>query len=976
MAVYKGQISLININDGAPGIPGAPGTPGAPGMGIQSSKVYYITSLNGMAPPDLEGLELITDSGDLLNFSGVGATFQIKNGKLYVAQEGSEVGLTLEADYIIGTEGWSDELIETPAGQYLWSKTIFTYTDTSKTIIYNYSRSGANGTTYQISTNQEEILKFNQDGRYQFSPGILEIKITKDNEDFGNEIIGDLDYSKIQLDVYYSGWGSWYELSKKLIVEGSEVSILEYSNNVFTYNLNRAKDYYIYGSNAETLLTQEEVTLRISYELEIEGAVYNLQKFITCRYAMNEDMASLSLNANDIVASIQSSKLRFSSDGLEVENGGFQIIDKDYSVAYITENDYAAGKYYTLYNGKYELSYAGYVPGTTYYTAEEKKVLYADGAGNLVLAGNLEAAKGTFAGTLQGVDGTFSGELRAASGTFSGNLVGANGDFSGIITALKGSIGGFDIIDGKMVSQSVNNFGALITLDGTNGKIIAENIELGTGAKIKDYIRLGDNVELISPTDSNSNFIVVKKANIPIMKFDSLGKITIGDENNQIIADGANGKIYTKGYSDDINQGWSISKDTSVFNNVTIRGAIEASVIKYGAVQAIGGMMIVRPSTRITSVDESKKEVVLESVDGFNEKDWCLIQKNYYQISKINGNVLTFNEKVNTNWIGQPIVDFGNTGNTVGIGINGSVDRSLIQPQSISVFDFNTDFRTLDTKIILGQIPRTENKTYGALEGTYGLYAENVLLKGSLVTEFGGAGEPVYSGISTMFDATSAPKSDSQYFEKPDYILMWAGAKNLNNISEAPFYVDRAGNLLAKNAYLKGTLITDAQIEASELKTTTITGWSGSNEAALTIKNASRGISFLSSEGEIFSLGEKEIKASISKIDFNNVIITDKQEFFIQKPENNSGILIFDNTISYAEEDGRGNYQQQASIKIEEDKIGLYGSQSQGMVLESNKTSFQTDVYFSDEISYQDFMKYIPVTNENNVLIGYDLYIG
>jgi hypothetical protein len=49
----------------------------------------------------------------------------------------------------------------------------------------------------------------------------------------------------------------------------------------------------------------------------------------------------------------------------------------------------------------------------------------------------------------------------------------------------------------------------------------------------------------------------------------------------------------------------------------------------------------------------------------------------------------------------------------------------------LSVFDFDVENKTLNPHIILGKLPEDG---YGFASGTYGLYAENVLLKGSLVT--------------------------------------------------------------------------------------------------------------------------------------------------------------------------------------------------------------------------------------------------
>jgi len=164
---------------------------------------------------------------------------------------------------------------------------------------------------------------------------------------------------------------------------------------------------------------------------------------------MNKDMAQLSVKANGIVASMQDSKLVFDANGLLVQNGSFVIKD-----------------------------------------SEGNNLLYSDN-GNLALKGNIYAEDGYFKGKLEGASGTFAGELVAASGTFSGKLEAATGSFSGDISAASGTIGGFKIDATRLISTD-NEDSPSIILDGKDGSIEAENIVLGTGAQIKEYIKIGD----------------------------------------------------------------------------------------------------------------------------------------------------------------------------------------------------------------------------------------------------------------------------------------------------------------------------------------------------------------------------------------------------------------------------------------------------------------------------------------------------
>jgi hypothetical protein len=122
------------------------------------------------------------------------------------------------------------------------------------------------------------------------------------------------------------------------------------------------------------------------------------------------------------------------------------------------------------------------------------------------------------------------------------------------------------------------------------------------------------------------------------------------------------------------------------------------------------------------------------------------IEHNYYIITSVDqaNNIITIAGKAD-GATGKPIVNFGQVGDNVGISINGSKDESFNTAQSISVFEFNPSALNLDgntgnenidlitPRIILGKLPDQES-LYGYAAGTYGLYAENVLLKGSLVT--------------------------------------------------------------------------------------------------------------------------------------------------------------------------------------------------------------------------------------------------
>jgi hypothetical protein len=110
--------------------------------------------------------------------------------------------------------------------------------------------------------------------------------------------------------------------------------------------------------------------------------------------------------------------------------------------------------------------------------------------GNLALYGDIYAENGYFKGSLEGATGSFKGKLEAATGTFSGDISAATGTFSGALKAASGTIGGCEIEENTLAST--NEGEPSIVLDGKNGRIEANNITLGTGATIKEYIKIGD----------------------------------------------------------------------------------------------------------------------------------------------------------------------------------------------------------------------------------------------------------------------------------------------------------------------------------------------------------------------------------------------------------------------------------------------------------------------------------------------------
>lgn len=995
------------------------------GVGIESIFTYYAVSSSSAAPPELAEVDLISNDEGILNFSDVDTTFKIDSlGRVWGFQKGIDLLLTIDQDLITGvhTGDWVSRIEDLPegwdqSGTYLWVKTIQTLTNKEKVITYAVYKQGEKGdqglpgadaSGFYIETSQPEILML-KDEKYKtvFSPQSLLGKIYKKDlaaQDGQEQIkLTDSDSNYLTLWLYSSSTG-FYQVAQKPTIE---------ADGGFRIDI-------------EKLLKEQtaETVLKISFIKEVDKKQVNLSSYLTVRFGINSDMASLNVNANGIVSAIQETKLEFSANGLTIKNGGIKIVNKN-----------------------------------------ENSVLYANDNGDLTLKGYINAWGGYFSGKLEAATGSFSGELTAAK-----------------INSVTGEIGGFTIGDGSLASIGRTNNIPNIILNGKDGKIIANNIELGTGATIKDYIRIGNSVILRTPNELNSNFLEVGN----IIAFDSSGKIKIGNNNNLINIDGAVGTITSTNYSDSNHTGWMISNQEAVFNNVTVRGEIKSAIFTAGEVQAVGGNILVRPSSFIENIiphqlDSGELGYIIsfkEKID-FKVGDWGRIggensQEYWFQTDQILENsIITwhYSPALVVQLLGQPVINFGQD-KEVGISINGSTSSSFSPKQAISVFEFNAIDKKINPKVVMGKIPDEEN--YGQLRGTYGLYADNVLLRGSLITQ---GIDGISCGISTSLGVTEYIKAlrvvsyhnvtDWPYitkvavnsalnfkvgencyiqlnddeiitaevvqiweedtgavldlgFNANDYgqinwvglpissvkrpnattaryskelgnltgsILLWAGAKGekVSDIEQANFIVDQHGNVVAKSGYFTGTIISNSKITASEIETAILTG--SGYTPALVIRDCEKGIDFKKGNDSIFYLGANELIANIDSIKFNkNFIIDDIGAF--SAPEawiRNFGVeraLRFStnkiSVLKYNEKEPENSIVNHA-LDLSNGFDFLIGG-TRALAITEKGAQVTQNFQVDGEISYGQIGKYVAVkvTTENDTekIVGYDLYIN
>lgn len=328
------------------------------------------------------------------------------------------------------------------------------------------------------------------------------------------------------------------------------------------------------------------------------------------------------------------------------------------------------------------------------------------------------------------------------------------------------------------------------------------------------------------------------------------GTLYVGDKTNGVYIDGINGDIYNSNYlvSSGAN-GWTIRKDGSaIFNDVTIRGRIESSTFVQGEVQALSGTLVIRPT--LTFVDNSTivYNTVLKIYEGYVNEEPGVPGIDYYQSSlgepygdcrflltnkqkmldgsysiglkrvgfigddTLSNDMIEFNKMVEL-----PLINLGGLSqNAIGISLNatnhddsfGFGDSITIYDQGILSDEDGTITFTRNNRLIMGRLPIQDFIPVN-MQGSFGLYADNVYLKGAMISAAQEGSIYITSGINT---------------DEVNGNVFWAGAEgNTSNgaaskdaINDAPFRVTRDGFLYARKGIFEGT-VRAARIYTAEL---------------------------------------------------------------------------------------------------------------------------------------------------------------
>lgn len=702
------------------------------------------------------------------------------------------------------------------------------------------------------------------------------------------------------------------------------------------------------------------------------------------------------LFSNDVV---------LSSRGIEIRNNGIlSILDGNTEVFSANKAFYEKTTDITPQEGK---TYYTYNKDTDVYTVWEK-------GESTKFPSDIEiyevVRKTIFSGTLEGANGSFSGELRGATGIFSGELQGATGVFTGSITAQSGTIGGFEISNDKLSSiKKGDDEKPYIVLDGTNGKITAENIELGNGAEVRDQISFkgidGTVAYLQNPTLYDGVVLSAKDIKLRTSGVLEFGDIKIfGDKTNPTIKSSL----------------WTIDKDKAIFNNVIAQGGtIENVVFKNSTVQGAGGIMFFKPSysgTSISSTDTETIFIVEETglkfgdhviVNG-QEGDVTTVEQTKVTISGVKfeeNKTVTIIKLYNNSLVDGKI----NLTDNLLIGVNSlraeqSQDGTVGKNEDCHLFrgGLTVTLPTVVTKTIdtgetqtVVKYPNKPNLFIGDLypitgKPGYGLYGDNVYLNGTLTTKVKSDKSPTYAGVNTI-DGYNVDENLFKDKDASQKIVFWAGSigEDKQSVQKAPFQVTDKGNLYAKAGTFTDSIFSNSRIEGSEIRgadiyTARIHGWipedGGNKSGELSVYNTSNGIVFReepTSPGEIgtelFSIGENGLKTSEKNfITVGQSIVFSGDNFEINRIS--SKISLSENKLSYFSLGPKGDIIGDTSIKFSKNDFAIDITNSNKFLVEVNKITSKEIFSAQKNILFGNSLEYRKVT-EGKTEVGYDLYI-
>lgn len=213
--------------------------------------------------------------------------------------------------------------------------------------------------------------------------------------------------------------------------------------------------------------------------------------------------------------------------------------------------------------------------------------------------------------------------------------------------------------------------------------------------------------------------------------------------------------------------GWQIARDGDAeFNSIQVRGSIHAAVFEYDEVQAIGGLVYIRPSTAIATAESNGRDLILTV-----ENPAIIATDNFCRIStELDNGIInvvydySYNNKIITitnyfpenieeidkldelaNLVGAAFISLGNynsttrkTTNNFAISLNSSKSSLEMPAKAITLSEINRvdtgGSLTIDSNFrgIFGQLPangvNVDSNIYQYMAETQGVYTDNIYI--------------------------------------------------------------------------------------------------------------------------------------------------------------------------------------------------------------------------------------------------------
>lgn len=763
---------------------------------------------------------------------------------------------------------------------------------------------GLSADSYYVETNYDEILRFTTEAGVEFSPPAVRFRVldlinnSKPLEDFSWNFsfmdhekeefvtLAETDSNQYIKYFQYTGKNTPNTVDDEALSGAGEsiksASLTFYIQDFYTDLKNRA-----ISNNQGILEYLEDFNKNMIFKfVYIKNGKAVAIKIISCQNGVSADMAQLHIGAAGISAAIREASLKFDATGLSLQNGDFRIIKNIFQQSELDEETFnSSGKqyYYLDDNGTYRPA-KQYIQGAIYFEKiREEPVLYTED-NNLAIKGNIYADNGYFKGRVEAIEGSFSGTINST----------------------EGSIGGFLINGSEISSKGIKLVSALEDEESyiQAGKIFLEEAYLQNKLIIQS--EEGEEVAtLYNPfVSTNPSNLILKSGQIMLT---SDGHFSLGKIDMYAGSEGKLDGYIRANWVDEAgvrqNGFWRINEDgTAYFDEIYLKEAhIQNSILEINTVQSVGSMMIFKDSWSIIEVDRTFLK--LKGRAKLEEGDWLYSGENYYQVAfyweeiyyeKIidaegkenfvetedpffiegkkyydaseeetldtefcsyieltkpyedSSRILTKFGKASTEKNDEPghiLSIFGEKGNITNKSTNSFAIGNSLTISSFSVGEGEEPNLMFTKHLILGNLNNTGIDVLSNMNG-WGLYCDNVFLKGSLVTRIqsDSINSAYYSGINTASTVQFAQKPESlPTFDDSSNIIFWSGAKSIDEISKAPFQVSARGTLYAQDAIIVNSTFSGS-IHSSEIHTAKIFG----EDSGLTIYDSAKGISFKS----------------------------------------------------------------------------------------------------------------------------------